>query len=45
MNVPMIEVMMHTPPISKGRLISASASTDLPSSKAIDTIVTPSVTT
>ena len=44
MKVPRIEVTMQTPPISSGRLIRPST---LPvfTNKAIDTIVTPSVTT
>ena len=37
---------MHTPPISNGRLISASSSDALPwTSKAVSTIVAPTVTT
>ena len=41
----MIEVMMHTPPISSGRLISASRLGAFLSSSAVSTIVAPTVTT
>ena len=45
-NVPRIEVTMHTPPISSGRLISGNSRLPSPwTSNAVSTIVAPIVTT
>jgi hypothetical protein len=41
----MIEVMMHTPPISSGRLISGRSNGDVPIASATVTMVMPTVTT
>jgi hypothetical protein len=41
----MIEVMMQTPPISSGRVISGRSNGDAPIARATDTIVIPTVTT
>ena len=45
MYVPMIEVMMHTPPISSGSVISGSSSGEAPTASATETMVMPTVTT
>ena len=47
MYVPIIEVMMHRPPMISGRLISFISMSPAPpvTVSAIDTMVTPSVTT
>ena len=41
----MIDVMMHTPPISSGRIISGISSGEAPIASATETMVMPTVTT